>query len=145
LTEIGFTPDERHLLLVSHSGRGLIELETGLLVARDADEPRSDSAWLNEPLRRAVGIGPADGVPINVVGLWGGHLPQATADGWRILVERTSRDEKILLAHSAGGPRWVPDRPDRPTTEVRAAGFSSTGRFFVIATASDVAIFARRT
>ena len=44
------------------------------LVARDAEAPRAESAWLNEQEGAVLGIGPVHGAPIRCVGLWGGRL-----------------------------------------------------------------------
>jgi hypothetical protein len=140
LTEVGFTPDERYLLIVSMSGRGLLDLHTGARVGRDPNQPTAHSAWLDESTRTAEGIGPAQGVRVKVVGLWGGELPSDTSDGWRIAVERTGDTESVVLRNARSATTCV---VDRPTTDVRAVGFSASGRFLVIATASDVRIDVR--
>src|SRR5215813_7734887 len=83
LTALGFTRDERYLLLLSHSGRGLVETHTGTRVARDYSEPSSASSWIDESARIVEGIGPASGMGIVCVGLWGGRLSDR-ASGWRL-------------------------------------------------------------
>jgi hypothetical protein len=140
LSEVGFTADEEHLLVVSISGRGLIDTATGLRVARDPDEPRAQSVWLDEPRGTAEGIGPATGVRVSVVGLWGGALLPNTSDGWSVVVEPGPRGETVVLTQHGDRARWV---LDHPITDVRAVGFSNTGRYLIVATASDLALFAR--
>lgn len=142
LREVGFTPDDRYLLVVSASGRGLIDTATGRRVARDTAEPRADSPWLDDAQHMAEAIGPATGMRIAVVGLWGGDLPQSTLDGWTVRVSREGQAETVVLLRRSTSERWV---LDEPFTEVRAAGFSTTSRFLAIATSSDVTLFERAT
>ncbi len=141
LTEVGFTPDGRHLLVISVSGRGLIDVVRGQRVARDTEEPRLDSSWLHESRHAARGIGPAAHVTIDVVGLWGGHpLPTTTTDGWTVRVRRVCLAESVVLRREGSFRRWI---LDRPVTELRAVGFSQDGGVLVIATSSDVALYTR--
>jgi len=141
LTEVGLTDDERWVLVVSSGGRGLFDAHTGLRVARDAATPTLESPWLDEKTRTAQGIGPADGMAVHVVGLWGGALPERTADGWWVIAPEGGRDDTIWLM-SSGGERWA---LDRPLTEVRAVGFAPSGELLVVATASDLALFTRHS
>ena len=68
------------LLVVSHQGRGMVDLASGELLARDRHEA---GAWFDAARRAALGIGPLDGAWIGVCGLAGGRLPDTTADGWQ--------------------------------------------------------------
>lgn len=67
LTELGIDPSSRYLLCVSHSGRGVWDLEHRQRVARDYEEP-TDS-WFSAADRTALGIGPIDGTAIAINGL----------------------------------------------------------------------------
>lgn len=80
LTEVGFVPGSSLLLVVSHQGRGVLDLVTGERVARDRQERGS---WFDGVRPAALGIGPVDGRWIEVAGLAGGQLPVTTANGWQ--------------------------------------------------------------
>ena len=139
LTEIGFSPGEGDLLVVSFAGRGLIDTNTGERVARDRQEPTSVSTWIDEVARTVEAIGPLSGTAVPCVGLWGGSLPDRTGD-WRLEIEiRGSREYFFLIEEHTGRSWQLP----WTATEVRAYGFSDSGRIMVIATASDVGIYGR--
>jgi hypothetical protein len=140
LTELGLSTDDKHLLVVTHSGRGLFETETGVRVARDYEAPAWGSSWLDQSSGVVDGIGPLVGVRIRVVGLWGGTLPLSTDDGWSLVVEKGGPTEQVLLCRAGSNERWV---IDEPITELRAAGFSNTGRYLVVASSSDLRLLAR--
>jgi hypothetical protein len=81
--------------------------------------------------------------------LWGGGLITFTKDGWN--VERVTLawpEESLLLFEPSlripyeEGSQFY--KIAVPITEVRAFGFSYSGKTLVIATSSDVSIFARR-
>ncbi len=137
LSEVGFSPDEQFLLIVSWQGRGLIDTRSGERVARDSEAPQATSTWLRERDGIVFGIGPVDGAPIKCVGLWGGTLP---ARGGTQVVEKSPSGNEVLLRDEPSGTSHV---LQRPLTEVRAAGFSASGDILVIATSSDVEIFRR--
>jgi hypothetical protein len=63
------------LLVVSRQGRGVVDLASGELLARDWHET---GAWFDAARRTALGIGPLDGARIGVCGLAGGRLPDGT-------------------------------------------------------------------
>ncbi len=99
---------------------------------------------------QADGIGPLGGLAIRMTGLYGGGLAISTPDGWsatRFALDWP--DESLLLE-----PPWVSvlcakrGEPLRFTkiaveSEVRAWGFSPTGRTLILAASSDVTFFAR--
>jgi hypothetical protein len=72
LTEVSFSLVADLLLVVSHQGRGVVDVPTGAVVARDADE-RGD--WFDPARPAALGIGPVAGEWIEVCGIADGHLP----------------------------------------------------------------------
>jgi len=98
LTEVGFVPGGTLLLVVSHQGRGAVDLASGRRVARDRQEMGS---WFDAARPAALGIGPVHGQQIEIAGLAGGQLPVVTADGWR--ARRSARGVTL-----AGRPerRW---------------------------------------
>jgi hypothetical protein len=76
MTEAGFVPQSSLLMVVSHQGRGLLDLITGSRVARDEQET---GTWFDASRLAVLGIGPLDGQWIKVAGLAGDQLPATTA------------------------------------------------------------------
>ena len=138
LFEVGYAPASDLLLVHSANGRGIFDCITAERLARDDEEPMDTS----DPIRlTAQGFGPLDGQSIRMAGLFGGALPLTTTDHHRL--EEHSPDwpnRAILLVK--------PDRSKTPAgddgeCELRAFGFSETGRSFVIATSCELVIFNR--
>lgn len=69
LTEVGFVPGSSLLLVVSHQGRGVLNLDSGDRVARDGEETGD---WFDASRPAVLGIGPLNGRWIEVAGLAGG-------------------------------------------------------------------------
>jgi hypothetical protein len=130
LTEVGFA-DGSLLLVISHQGRGLVDLASGELLARDRQET---GAWFDAARRAALGIGPLDGAWIGVCGLAGGRLPDATADGWQARVS----GDCVTVSAPGRQPLQVSESEQR-----RAVGFSPDGTTFVMATSPGLAIYRR--
>lgn len=147
LTEVGFANSSDLLLCISSGGRGLIDCVSGERVARDdAEGFQFDSGNL-----LATGIGPLSGELVRVAGLAGGGLASGTNDGWG--VERhpfAYPSEQLFVSPPTQTMLWNRES-ETPNitklggfvTELRAYGFSPTGRSLVIATSSDIMIFAR--
>jgi len=132
LTEMGFAAGSL-VLVVSHQGRGVVDLTSGDVIARARDRQET-GAWFDAARRAALGIGPLDDTWISVCGLAGGRLPDATADGWKA---RASGDGVTVSAPGCE-PLAVSQRE-----EIRAFGFSPDGTTFIIATAPGLAIYRR--
>jgi hypothetical protein len=130
LTDVGFGPGSL-LLLVSHQGRGVVDLVSGDLLARDRQE---SGAWLDAARPAALGIGPLDGTWISVCGLAGGRLPAATADGWQARLS----DGGVVISAAGREPLLVSE-----SEEIRAFGFSPDGRSFIIAASPGLVIYRR--
>jgi hypothetical protein len=130
LTEVGFAAGSL-LLVVSHQGRGVVDLASGELLARDRQET---GAWFDPARRAALGIGPLDGVWIGVCGLTGGHLPGATADGWHAGIS----GNHVTVSAPGRQPLLVSE-----SEEIRAVGFSPDGATLIIATSPGLAIYRR--
>jgi hypothetical protein len=130
---------ERHLLVVSAAGRGLIDINNGEKVARDQQVPTASSTWIDEVSRTVEAIGPLAGTAVACVGLWGGVLPNRSAE-WRLEVKASGPREFVLLVEEHTG---LSRQLVETITEVRAFGFSNSGRVIVVATASDVWLYAR--
>ena len=145
LRSVGFDRESHLLLVVSSQGRGVIDCLTGEKLSRD----HADYYDLENYLE-AEGIGPLKGKIVRVAGLFGGGLPQQTEDGW--FLENVTLEwpnENILLVEpgsSLYGSTY--EKPDvfhkiACESEIRALGFSYTGRVLIMATTSDIAIYAR--
>ncbi len=143
LTEIGYADDSDQLLSISSTGRGLFDCLSGKRLARDYTEP--DESWYDETRLRAFGIGPLESKIIRLSGLHGGGLLRFGINGWSlecltidwpmhslVLVEpyQSIYDDKTSFTKIS------------VESELRAFGFSDTGKSFVIATSSDLYIYA---
>ena len=140
LTELGFSADESLLLVVSHAGRGLFDLSTGLRGARDDEAPNPASNWIDREQRRVRGIGPAQGEWFSVVGLWGGALAKTDQGEWLVEVVGKGSSELALVGLRHERTRWL---VDKPITETKAFGFSPSGRYLVLGMSADVTVFAK--
>ena len=148
LTEIGYAEGSDWLLVVSSQGRGLFDCLSGERIARDYAEPAGDVDWYEEVGLVARGIGPVENQFVRLAGLHGGGLPRFTRDGWG--VELVAPDWPIMSiilsppgrtvlveSHSEGCVKVAED------SEIRACGFSETGRSFVVAMSHTVEIYTR--
>lgn len=148
LTDVGFGRATDLLLVVSHAGRGVFDGITGARVARDPDA--ANCTWQDFSELEALGIGPLEDQLVRTSGLAGGALPTSTTDRWQI--ERLMLDwpdESLLLV---APDSWIYEqRPNRSSSflklavesEVRAFGFSPTGRTLLLATSSDLVLYSR--
>lgn len=139
--------DREFVMVVSSSGRGVFDAATGEKVARDRAGP--EDSELDELGLTVAGIGPLAGRRIRVAGIWGGGLPSTTSDGWSVTVVAPDWPLEMVVLERPGA--WVMSERlatgcvliDRPVSEIRAVGFSESGRVLVEATASDLALFVR--
>ena len=146
LTDIGFADDSDILVVLSGQGRGLFDCTTGERLDRDHDAAfPHDECNLTTP-----GFGTVEGQVIRTAGLAGGALPLGTVDGWCVHRFTFHWPEEILLLTPPG--HWIyGDVPSMGSdfyrlgteSEVRAFGFSPSGRSLVIATGSDLAILTK--
>jgi hypothetical protein len=147
LTSVGFDRDSDILLIVSHQGRGVIDCLSGKKLAKDDDEYFEDSNHLE-----AEGIGPLSGKTINIAGLFGGGLPTCTDDMWVLESITLEWPENNILLVEPGSDLYGSNfgKPDNfhkvgKGSEIRAYGFSHTGKSFIVATSSEVYIYARKS
>lgn len=108
VTAVGFAPRTDLLLVLSHSGRGVLDPVTGDVLARSDDTDFEDDPY---PVS-APGIGPLEGQRIAVAGLWGGGLPAFTPDGWWVSVVAPDWPDEgvVLVPPGRAGPVGGPDR-----------------------------------
>lgn len=147
LTDIGFAHSSELLLVVSGSGRGILDCRKGIFIARD----NYANFEFDVGNLEVEGIGALHGQKIRMSGLYGGGLAMQTNDGWNIERHPLSwPDEELFLSPQGQSMLWC--EPSKTieltklgsfTTELRAFGFSPNGLILVIATASDVAVYAR--
>jgi hypothetical protein len=84
-----------------------------------------------------------------VAGLFGGGLHTTSGDGWSVDVVSPDWPHHQVLLSTGGGPWrgepgeqwWHVARVDH--AELRAAGFSPSGRTLAIATSADLTLFTR--
>jgi hypothetical protein len=145
LRAVGFDRQSELLLVVSFSGRGVIDCTTGERVARDDGEYFEDTQFME-----AAGVGPLEGQTVRVAGGQGGGLPTSTQDGWSIEVvtREWPEHEVLVLAPFASLFDVLQGKPSRfnkiaEESELRASGFSYTGRTLIVASSSDILIFGR--
>lgn len=139
LFQVGYAAGTDLLLVLSSQGRGVFDCLAGEKLARDYDEAHD----FFDPIRlTAAGFGPLAGQAVRVGGLFGGGLPLTTADGWHLEAQaRVWPTHSVFL--SAPASREPVCIGDDGACELRACGFSETGRSFVIATSCDLSMFAR--
>jgi hypothetical protein len=142
LTDIGYAPDSDLLLVVSHDGHGVFDGLTGERRARDP-EPL-DNTWHDPVHLVATGIGPLADQRIRLAGLWCGGLTRITVDGWRLdVVSPSWADDAVFLVPPRGDLYRGDATKLLDWDQVRAAGFSETGRTLAIAQAHTLYLFAR--
>ncbi|MFI6844260.1 hypothetical protein OG535_38680 [Kitasatospora sp. NBC_00085] len=152
LLGVGFGADPASgddlLMVVSSNGHGLFDASTGQRLARDHD-PDLDHSTPAGPNLTCPGLGPLAGTEVRIAGLFGGGLHSTTEDGWT--VEVVSPDwphHRVLLSADGGlcrgpaGEKWW-HIFHAHYSELRAAGFSPSGRTLVVATSSDITLWTR--
>lgn len=141
LRSVGYDRESDNLLVVSSQGRGVIDCLKGQKIARDDEE-----YYENETYLEAQGIGILSDRIIRMAGLFGGGLSTITEDGWQLECVTLSFPEQMVILLPPNS--YLYSKPDRMTkiyedADIRAYGFSYSGKSFVIATPSGVTIFAR--
>ena len=134
---VGYGPGSEYLVVMTHSGLGVIDGRTGQTVARQAAVEQRDDPY---PIW-AIGIGPLANERIPLAGLWGGGLRCSAPDGWTVhrISPNWPADCAILC------PPDYPDVADPSKAvmlakdlepPIRAIGFSDSGRSLVVANTS---------
>ncbi|SDN11324.1 hypothetical protein [Streptomyces wuyuanensis] len=154
LLGIGFAlePDgDRDLVMVvSVDGHGLFDAVTGERIARDRAPDPDTSTPDGVPDLSVPGLGPLDGSRVRIAGLFGGGLHTTTVDGWTLeTVSPEWPNDRVLLSVDGGIPHDGPHGErwwhifDSDHSELRAAGFSPSGRTLAVATSSDLTLWTR--
>ena len=143
LEMVGFAEDLDLLLVVSSNGRGLFDCITGMKVARDYDD---DLSWYGWEKLSALGIDLIGNQPVHLAGLYGGGLIKMTQDGWSLeIIAPTWPDYRVILCPPSASiyenhSFCVQVEQDY---EIRAFGFSETGRSFIVACNHSLYIYSR--
>ena len=132
LVAVGFL-DESRVMVGSHSGLGVFDVETGTLLDRVGDSC-GDYDWFQESPPTARYSDAHGDHSVSVSGLWGGTLEVTTEDGWAC---RTQGAGAALLGPD-GSVIAVDDND-----EVRACGFSPRGHVFAFATSATLYLSVR--
>lgn len=144
LLDIGFSRQSDHLLVVSSSGRGVIDCRTGEKVARDYED---FGDWRNVTNLTCEGVGPLAGETILTTGLHGGGMPHGNTLGDHIEVMAPNWPlHDLFFCQNYGSP--LSRRPEHRAKCVRlvsdylrAYGFSWCGKYLVSATSSDLILW----
>lgn len=147
LTEVGYVPESDLLLVVTSTGRGLFDCTRGVRVARDRTPPEI-GGWYDEIGLLALGIGPVEQQFIRLAGLHGGGLHRMTRDGWSLEIVAPDWPRQSIIIQPPGSFVLV-DRfaagcvKIEEDFEIRAFGFSDTGRSFVVALSHTLLVYSR--
>ncbi|MHC5906527.1 hypothetical protein ACVNF4_21870 [Streptomyces sp. S6] len=152
LLGIGFAvrPDtgDDLVMVVSNDGHGLFDAVTGEKIARDPEGDFPDS----DPDLTCPGLGPVAGHRVHIAGLFGGGLHTGASGGWALQVVAPAwPNERVLLSRGSGLPHSGPHGErwwhlfHSNYSELRAAGFSPSGRTLAVATSSDLSLWIRES
>ena len=131
-------------LMVTSSGRSLIDCSTSEKIARDYDEYKGlDASYLH-----CQGIAQAEDENILLAtGSYGGGLPLTTSAGESISLVSPNWPQHDLIFCTASGHPLIEKHQDgciRITTDyIEAVGFSWCGNYFAVASNSDFNIWKR--
>ncbi|MGW3203463.1 hypothetical protein [Streptomyces sp. NPDC001135] len=156
LLGIGFAshPDGGHdlVMVVSSDGHGLFDAVTGEKIARDRDPDPEGSTPEAVADLSCPGLGPVAGSRVRIAGLFGGGFHTSTPDGWTVeAVAPAWPNERVLLSRDGGLPHSGPHGEQwwhifhSHYSELRAFGFSPSGRTLAVATSSDLSLWTRGT
>ncbi len=145
LTDVGFHHSSDLLLLVSNT-RGLVDCTTGEVQSMD----RNANFAFDTANLEVDGIGSLEGQKIRVSGLHGGGLAKSCTGGWSIDRNPTAWPQEQLFLFPDWETLWSVNKAKTSHAvkiggfdELRAFGFSPTGKSLVVATSSEVTIYGR--
>ncbi len=156
LESIGYGSNSDLLLIVSSSGRSVIDCSTGKQLARDYTETEEDwevANWYEPTKLLAEGIGPLAKEIVRLAGRGGGGLPTTSSDYWHLELVAPNWPNNFVLLNS---PNVSAIQMRNPAAKIKIApkhgledviltfGFSPTNKTFVIAMAHGIDIFTRK-
>lgn len=138
LFQVGYAAGGDLLLVHSAQGRGVFDAVAGSRLARDDEEPMDafDRVRLTAP-----GFDAIEGEDVRMAGLFGGGLAWTTLDGYRLEEHSPAWPRRGVVLITPGRVRTLVFEDG--ACELRAFGFSETGRSFVVATSCELGLFAR--
>ncbi|QWP76178.1 hypothetical protein J5226_21730 [Lysobacter sp. K5869] len=142
---VGFEPDGDLLLVASSRGRGVFDMRSGEKLARDYHD-----IGLDDRRMETEGIGPLQGQTVRMAGIGGGGLNRGAHDGWHLEIAAPDWPQQDVFLIEPFSMLFDP-RPAHAgkahkllsTWPLVAYGFSPTGQSFIVATSSDIVLFAR--
>lgn len=137
LIQVGYIGETDFLLVLSHNGRGIFDCLTGEKIARD---DTMGYEFFDEKSLILKGFGQFEKDFVQTAGLHGGKLKESTTDGWRLSYTEDGIGRVIL---SDPNDSISETFGDSGLVEIRAFGFSESGKSFVLATTADLTIFSR--
>lgn len=146
---LGFSEDSRYLLVVSSSGRGVFDCETGTLVARERSNQVRD--WYDLERLTVVGIGPLSNGKMSVAGIHGGGLPVMTLDGWVADLLAPDWPNSFVTLSPPGSSPSVPGKergvmkvaPVGGDDTIECFGFSWSRKHLIVAMSHTIDFFIR--
>jgi hypothetical protein len=149
LDNVGYAPGQDTLIVLSSQGQGIFDCIKGEKIARQ----HNDSEWwqlFNQATSSILGFDILDSIEIPTSGLYGkDYLSKATTDGWTLISSAESDDKPFEKNLGQRIYLISPDRKEKTfiakdgPCELRAFGFSDTGRSFIVALSCDLTIYSR--
>jgi len=139
LCQVGYVPNRDIILVGSADKATLTDTLTGERLDEEVPIPLEPSRQLIAP-----GFGVAAGEMVPMAGIWGGGLRRMTADGFYLTLNVSGKPVLEVTLQYPNDRREISVCTDS-ASEIYAYGFSDTGDSFVIASACDLRIFARRS
>ncbi len=146
---LGFSEDSVYFLVVSSSGRGVFESETGKCIAREPSN--STGAWYDLEALTVEGIGPLSGKFVSVAGIHGGGLPLVSLDGWVVDLLSPDWPNSFVTLSPPDSTPWTQEQirgvtkvaPIGGDDDIKCFGFSDSRRHLIVATSHTVDLFSR--
>jgi len=148
LENVGFVPAKEFLIVLSSQGQGIFDCKTGEKIARQND----NGEWwdkFNEESNSIIGFDFLDNVEIRTHGFYGeDNLPKINEEGWELMLTDPEPDEKPFEKYlvqkiylvSPNKKKKIFISKDGPC-ELRAYGFSDSGKTFIVALSCELVIF----
>ncbi|MFL5740458.1 MAG: hypothetical protein ACJ75B_09605 [Flavisolibacter sp.] len=151
LENVGYASGQDNLIVLSAQGQGIFDCISGEKIAR----LHNGTDWwqsFNQDRNSIAGFGVLESTDILTCGFYGeDHLPKTTNDGWRLMLSPPEPDDKpfdkylvqkIYLLSPTDEQNILVSKEG--PCELRAFGFSDTGKSFIVALSCELTIYSRR-